>query len=156
MKFIVCPVKKLNNISKSDTSRKAAIISSSQHPEAAYLPDFPYVLRLYEDIDREIPGRSFSKEDAEVIAGFVTSQLDSVDTLYICCDAAASRSPAVAAAVMRHIGLDDMKVWRNSRYHPNMLVFLRLCEALGVSVPDGEADALMYENMKAFRDALSN
>ncbi len=154
MKITVCPVKNLNNISRSDTSRRAAIISSSQHPEAAYLPDFPYVLRLYQDIDREIPGRSFSNEDAEAVAGFVRSQLDSVDTLYICCDAAESRSPAVAAAIMRYMGLDDMKVWRNPHYHPNMLVFLRLCEALGISVPDSEVDALMYENMKAFRDAL--
>lgn len=156
MKFTVCPVKKLNNISISDTTRRAAIISSSEPPEAVYLPDFPYVLRLYEDIDREIPGRSFSDEDAEVIADFVRSRLDSVDTLYLCCDAAESRSPAVAAAIMRYMGLDDMTVWRNPHYHPNMLVFLRLCRALGVDVSDGEADALMYENMKAFRDALNN
>lgn len=156
MKFCICPIKNLNNISKCDTSRKAAIISSTEHPEAKYLPDFPCMLRVYEDVDREIPERSFSNEDAEVIAGFVRSQIDFVDTLYICCDAAESRSPAVAAAVMRYFGLDDTEIWRNPHYHPNMLVFLRLCEALGVSVSDGEADALMYDNVKAFRDALNN
>ena len=155
MRIVVCPLKRLNEISKSDTSRRAAVISSSAYPEAAYLPDFPYVLRVYEDIDREIPGRSFSKEDAEDIASFVMSQLDLTDALYICCDAGESRSPAVAAAIMRYQGADDVKIWKNPHYHPNMHVFLRLCEALGVSVSDGEADALMYENMKAFRDAVT-
>jgi len=56
---------------------------------------------------------------------------------------------------MRYLGMDDMAIWQNPRYHPNMLVFVMLTEALGAAVSDEEIDLLLYTNQKAFRDAIT-
>ena len=111
-----------------------------------------YAFRQYEDLDYECQGRSFSKADAAAFADFV-KHLEA-DVLYCCCDAGESRSPAVAAAVMRFLGLDDMQVWENPHYHPNMLVFETLANALGADASDEEKDFRFYTNRKAFRDAI--
>ena len=111
-----------------------------------------YVFRQYEDLDYECPGRSFSQMDATAFADFVKNL--EADVLYCCCDAGESRSPAVAAAVMRYFGLDDLQIWRNPHYHPNLLVFEMLAAALGAAVSDEEKDFRFYTNQKAFRDAV--
>lgn len=154
VKIIICPIKGLKDRSFGEDAPSAAVISSSDTVEAKYLPSFPYVLRIYEDIDREVSGRSFSNEDATAFADFIKKLPRAALHLYFCCDAGESRSPAAAAAAMRYFGLDDRSVWRSPHYCPNMLVYRSLCEALGITVSDGEADALMYENMKAFKNAL--
>ena len=58
------------------------------------------------------------------------------------------------AAVMQHFGLDDMQIWDNPHYHPNMLVFDLLTRELNVPVSDEDKDARLYENMQAFRTAI--
>ena len=77
-----------------------------------------------------------------------------MDTIYCSCDAGESRSPAVAAAVMRYLGMDDMKIWKNLHYHPNMLVFVMLSAGLGNEISDEERDYLIFTNQTAFRNAL--
>lgn len=68
---------------------------------------------------------------------------------YCCCDAGKSQSPAMAAAAMRYLGMDDMAVWRNPHCHPNMLA-----NTLGAEVSDEEKDFRFYTNQNAFRDAM--
>ena len=149
----ICPIKRLYQIlAEGNTGKCGAIISSASEIDIEKVQRIPYVFRRYEDLDYECPGRSFSKTDAGSFADFVKTL--EVEMLYCCCDAGESRSPAVAAAVMRHFGLDDMQVWKNPHYHPNMLVFEMLADALGAAVSDEEKDFRFYTNQKAFRDAV--
>lgn len=154
MAIQICPIKRLYQIlAEGDTGNCGAIISSASEINAEKLRGITYVFRQYEDLDYECPGRSFSSEDAKAFTDYVKGLAD-VNTLYCCCDAGESRSPAVAAAVMRYLGMDDMAVWRNPHYHPNMLVFAMLMDAFNLSISDEEKDYLLYTNQKAFRDAI--
>lgn len=154
MTIQIWPIKRLYQIlADRNTDKCGAIISSASKIDTAKLYGFSYVFRQYEDLDYECPGRSFSLEDAKAFADYAKGLTD-VDTLYCCCDAGESRSPAVAAAVMRYFGLDDMLVWKNPHYHPNMLVFETQANALGIAISDREKDFRFYTNQKAFRDAI--
>ncbi len=155
MHVIFCPIRRLAETAQQEgLHRCAAIISSSQEPDASRLPQIPYVFRQYEDLDREVPGRSFSEADAKAFADFVRNLSGWVDTFICCCDAAQSRSPAVAAAVCRYFGQPDHPIWSDPSVCPNMLVFDLLTIALGIPVSDMEKDALLYENRQAFRKAI--
>lgn len=155
MTIQICPIKRLYQIlAEGNIGYCGAIISSASEIDTEKLRGISYVFRQYEDLDHECPGRSFSKTDATAFAEFTKSLVNDVDTLYCCCDAGESRSPAVAAAVMRYFGLDDMQVWKIPHYHPNMLVFEMLSDALGAAVSDEENDFRFYTNQKAFRDAI--
>lgn len=150
-----CPVRRLaERVRIEEKHRYAALLSSSMDPDVSRLPEICYVFRRYEDIDMEIPGRSFSWEDAKAFADFLRNLDGSIDTVICCCDAAKSRSPAVAAAVCRYFGLSDAHIWSDPYVHPNMLVFDLLTKALNISVSDEEKDALLYENSRAFRSAI--
>ena len=154
MTIQICPIKGLYQIlGEGITAKCGAIISSAAEINTEKLRGISYVFRRYEDLDYECPGRSFSAEDAKAFADYVKG-LTAVDTLYCCCDAGESRSPAAAAAVMRALGMDDMTIWRNPHYHPNMLVFSMLTDALGMEISDEEMDNRIYTNQKAFRDAI--
>lgn len=153
MTIQICPIKRLYQIlAEGNTGNCGAIISSASEIEISRLQGMTYVFRQYEDLDYECPGRSFSQTDAAAVADFVKNL--EADVLYCCCDAGESRSPAVAAAVMRYFGLDDMQVWENPHYHPNMLVFEMLMDAFNMSISDAEKDYLLYTNQKAFWDVI--
>ena len=156
MKIHICPVKQLYQLAgERNLSNCAGVLSSAGEIDGTKLHGLNYVFRQYEDLDYECPGRSFSEEDAEAFALFVKALDSSLQTLYCCCDAGESRSPAVAAAVMRYFRSDDMPLWRNPRYHPNMLVYAMLTRALGVPLSDGELDHRIHVNREAFRDAIN-
>ena len=153
MTIQICPIKRLYQIlAEGNTGNCGTIISSASEIEISRLQGMTYVFRQYEDLDYECPGRSFSQTDAAAVADFVKNL--EADVLYCCCDAGESRSPAVAAAVMRYFGLDDMQVWENPHYHPNMLVFEMLMDAFNMSISDAEKDYLLYTNQKAFWDVI--
>ena len=157
MKIKICPVKTLYRLhGEGKTGRCAAVISASAEVEADRLPGIPYVFLQYDDVDAPIPGRSFSEADAVRILAFLQKLDSETDAIYCCCDAGQSRSPAVAAAICRRWGQDDSHIWNNPNYAPNMLVFDLLTRAFGLPVSDGEKDALLYTNRKAFRDAVRN
>lgn len=157
MKLKICPIKRLYRmIAEENVGRCAAIISSAGAINTAKLGTVSFVFRQYDDLDYECPGRSFSQEDAAAFAEFIRGLDGSIDTLFCCCDAGERRSPAVSAAVLRYFGMDDMPVWRNPHYHPNMLVFSMLAEVLGGTVSDEEKDLRFYTNQKAFKDRLAN
>ena len=151
----ICPVKRLYQLLETqDCSGWGAIISSTSPVDMEKLEKLPYVFRQYADVDYECPGRSFSREDAAAFAGFLKGLSGGHRILYCCCDAGESRSPAVAAVALRYFGRDDLAIWENPQYHPNMLVFDMLMRQLGAELPDEEKDTLLYINHKAFADAI--
>lgn len=155
MTIQICPIKRLYQIlAEGPIGKCGAIISSAFEIDIEKVHCIPYVFRQYEDPDYECLGRSFSKADAAAFADFV-KHLEA-DVLYCCCDAGESRSPAVAAAVMRCFGMDDMLVWRNPHYHPNMLVFEMMTNVLDAEVSDEEKEFRFFTSQKAFQDAIRN
>lgn len=154
MQIIICPIKRLYQIlAENHSGRCAAIISSSGPIEETKLRGIPHVFRCYEDLDYE-SGRAFSREDAAAFAAFFQEWRGRIDVLYCCCNAGQSRSPAVAAALTRSLGADDLPLWANPQYHPNMLVYEMLTTELAVPLSDQEIDRRMFINQQAFRNAI--
>lgn len=154
----ICPLRQLYSLlAEAGTAGIAAVISTSwELPEPEKLRGIPYSCRQYRDIDFEGDG-AFSAGDAAAFAGFIRQICDDsrIRTVYVCCDAAVSRSPAVWAAMARYRGRADWDtVFQTPRYSPNMLVFRTLSEALGMELTDEECDELIYRSRKAFRDAI--
>lgn len=155
MKIHVCPTKMLKEaVSTWEMGRCAAVIFSSYDLDVTRMPGIPYVFRKFEDLDREVPGRSFSEADAVAIRDFLQQMDRRTQTLICCCDAAQSRSPAAAAALKLYFGQDDMPIWQSPHYHPNVLLFTTLCRALGIDLADIQIDLRMHENLKAFQQAI--
>ena len=61
-------------------------------------------------------------EQAEAICCFVLCVKDEIDTLIVHCSAGVSRSPAVAAAILKGLGESDEAIWNDPRYCLNGLV----------------------------------
>ena len=88
------------------------------------------------------PGDPKSMDNAAAlrIKVFADEAMKNADALIVCCAAGMSRSPAVAAAVMRGSGLDDGCIWDDARYSPNPLCYEMVLNAYGIA-PDN-LDAL--------------
>lgn len=137
------------NVSPAHT---AAIISTSSDIDEVRI-SCPYVLAEYMDFDYESP-RSFSTEQASTFASFAKALEGKTTHLYVCCDAGESRSPAIAAGIHRWLGQSDSYIWESPTYHPNVLCFCRMLEALNLSITDEEVDALLEINKRAFKKAI--
>lgn len=155
----ICPLKQLYQIlAELEPSGIAAIISTSwDTPDSMRMKGIPYICRQYRDIDHDAPG-SFSDTDAEAFASFIHCVCSdtSIKVLYVCCDAATSRSPGIYASIARMWKQDyEDYIFRNSSFSPNMLVFQKLSKALGVPLSDEECDKLFYLSRKAFKDTIA-
>lgn len=136
-----------------DTSDVAVLAVSSYDIDKAKLKPFCKVLCLsFDDITDSKYGSVFTFDTAKEIADYIKSLPEYLDTLFVCCDSAQSRSTAMAAAISRFNGLDEMKIWRNPQYHPNPLVYDTLCNALGLA----ETIAQTEEKVKINKDAFDN
>ena len=87
--------------------------------------------------DVELPHRygSFNGAHARAVIRFLKGLPESVTDLYICCSKGGSRSPALAAALLKGSGRSDKPVWKNPFYVPNRLVYKKMCHELGVFMP---------------------
>lgn len=109
----------------------------------------------YADITDARGRAAFNIAEAEQIATFVKMLPKELDTLFVSCDSGESRSPAMAAAITRYKALNDMHIWTNPHYHPNPLVYKKLCAAFGLPVSDKEIAKKLSINRKAFSDKIN-
>jgi predicted protein tyrosine phosphatase len=150
----ICPIKQLYGIlAQEEHPHSVAVLSSSFDVRESRVP-IPHIVEIFDDVDREIPGRSLSAEAAQRIAHFIKNVGPEIETVYVCCDSGISRSSAIAAAVCRYFGISDSPIWENPKYQPNPLVFHLLGESLGLSISDELLDILIYTNRSAFRNAV--
>lgn len=84
--------------------------------------------------DSAYPG-AFNERHAQAIIRFLMNLPEEVTDLYVCCSKGGSRSPAVAAAVLKMSGRSDWRIWKNIFYVPNTLVYERLCREAGIWTP---------------------
>lgn len=91
----------------------------------------PRVLRLcFDDADnRSFWQNLITEEQADAICWFVLRYAREIDTLIIHCTAGASRSPAVAAGILKGLRQDESPIWENPAYHPNPRVYRMVREA---------------------------
>lgn len=78
---------------------------------------------------------SFRGAHARAIIRFIQNLPDTVTDLYICCSKGGSKSPALAAAILKGSGRNDDAVWKNPFYCPNKLVYKIMCNELGLPMP---------------------
>lgn len=71
---------------------------------------------------------AFSISMAIQIKDFI-DRLPQATVLCICCDSGESRSAAIAAAVYRYLRKDEMIIWKDPHYQPNVLAYRLQCEA---------------------------
>ena len=129
----------------------AAILCSSYPADTAQFSCLSRKLCLqFDDTENTQSERSFSMEQARLIADFVRD-LDAHARLCVCCDSGESRSTAIAAALHRKFGMDEMVIWGNPHYHPNTLVYRRMCEALGITV----TPEMVHERKRISEEALA-
>ena len=140
-----------------DLQRSASILNSSYPIQTEKLGPIPYVFCQYDDVEREIPGRSFPlRNGALAVAAFIRSLDDKITDLYCCCDGGCRRSAAVACSVMRYWGMDEFSVWGNPAYEPNPLVYKMMCEVLGVPVTDQEVNMRVATSRLALKNSINH
>ena len=133
MKYYICPNKRFLGLLDSLNKKKtAAILCSSYEIDIKKLEKFPNKLVLYFDDVYEVRSNAFNKEIATKIKLFVSSILNEITDMYICCDGGESRSSAICAALMKLQKQDEMTIWNNPYYHPNILVYKLLCNELDI------------------------
>lgn len=78
--------------------------------------------------DTEIATRAdaFSTRDIRTIMAFLET-CNNID-VFVACDEGQSRSPAVAAGLLRCSGQDDDYIWKSKEYRPNVYVYSLLLQ----------------------------
>lgn len=108
--------------------------------------------------DVEIKGASgaIDHTHARIIIKFLSRLPREVTDLYICCSKGASRSPALAAAVLRMSGRNDKVIWDNPFYSPNTLVYQTICREFGLFAPTLYVKYLQKRNSGKYQEAVKN
>ena len=138
--------------------RKCAIIACTNR-DNKHLKLFPPKQRcIMPFADLEIPGdyRSINRAHARAIIRFLRQLPRGVTDLYVCCSKGGSRSPAVAAAVLRMSGRSDKVVWDNPYYVPNWLVYQTICREFGLFTPHCYVNYLVKRNRRAYQTLVKN
>lgn len=151
MNIHIMPIKQFLQMDTTPYT-SVAVISSSAYVDQTQIP-CPYILQEYMDFDYA-SSRSLSTEQALAFANFLKNTDKGITDIYVCCDAGESRSPAIAAAIHRWFAQSDRHVWESAIYHPNVLCFCRMMEALNLSITDEEIDVLIQTNRYAFKMAM--
>lgn len=152
---MVHPIKRLYAVLAEQPEYAAAIVSSAYEVDEDKLT-VSHITEIYEDLDREVPGRCLSDAAAQRIAAFIRSLDPCTKVLFCACNMGQRRSTAIAAAAHLYFGMDDMPIWENTAYQPNPLVFQKVCEASGLSLTDEMLDYRLETNYHAFRSAIRN
>ncbi|MEI8194537.1 MAG: hypothetical protein WCI73_01370 [Phycisphaerae bacterium] len=87
----------------------------------------------------EIPDdiKMMTPEQASQIWTFVDQHMAKVGVIVVHCEQGMSRSPAVAAAISKSLGLDESRFW--SEYQPNRHVYRSVLHAYAVRREGGSA-----------------
>ena len=155
-KIEIQPLKWLYYNLKNDNRNAYAIIASSYDVRADKLTKLKSKLILsFNDIVDCNNSSSFNKSIAGEINSYINNLKSDIEVLYVCCDSGESRSSAIAAAITRFYGKDDMEIWSNPHYYPNLLVYKLLCEELEISLYDRELEDKINLNNNALRMKIS-
>lgn len=152
----VLHLKSLQYLLRETPSPFDALVISNSFETSEELHGLPHVLELhYVDTEKPRRGDGFTPQLAATVASFLESHPE-VRQIGFCCNAGISRSPAMAAAFMRHLGYQDDCIWGNPFCSPNTLVYQRLMAVWDVEVSDEERVALKRRNEQALERKIRN
>lgn len=151
----ICPIKKfyLQLEDMDYRSSIVAVLCTTDSIDASRLTDIKYLHVSFADVTDESRPDAFRMEQAMKIRAFL-DELKDATALYFCCDSGESRSTALAAAWMHYSEQDEMRIWKNIKYHPNELVYYLQSIACGLSITREDAHELAEYNRKLFSSAI--
>ena len=136
-----------------DPATTAAILCSDEH-NIELLPNM-LVISFSDTTDKK-QVNAITIEQAREIINFVKGLSINIQDLYISCSAGESRSPGIAAGILRMCGRNDKDVWDNPFYVPNSLVYQTLCREFGLFAPDWYVQSLVERNRQCYLEAVKN
>lgn len=119
--------------------------------EWAYLDDV-LILDVHDTENVRAP-KAFSLEHGRQVQAFL-EQNKTAARICVCCDSGQSRSTAMAAAITRYFSENDLHIWENPKYHPNLLVYRTQLQVLGIEVLENELQRLRGISDNALREAI--
>ena len=150
----IMPIKKMMEwVNACRKTNVAVLVASSYDVDCAKLPS-NCVVQIFDDVDREVTGRSLTREQAHTYASYIQSLAANTDVIICACNAGESRSAALCAALCEYYGMSSDWIWDSPYYHPNMYVFDLFTKELGVEVADIRKEELFFRNSRAFSTAI--
>jgi len=119
--------------------------------EWAYLDDV-LILDVHDTENIRDP-KAFSLEHGRQVKAFLEKN-KTAQRICVCCDSGQSRSTAMAAAITRYFGGDDLPIWENPRYHPNLAVYGCQLRAFGTEISEKELRQLRAVSDNALHEAI--
>ncbi len=150
----IMPIKKMMEwVNTCEKTNVAVLVASSYDVDYVKLPS-NCVAQVFDDLDREVAGRSLTQEQAHAYASYVQSLAANIDVIVCACNAGESRSAALCAALCEYYDVNSDWIWDSPHYHPNMYVFDLFTKELGVEVADVRKEELFFRNSKAFTTTI--
>ena len=137
---ITSPMEQPANINVNNPHVKAVLRLNFDDAEPEDKLVFPYLTLM-------------SKADAQAILTFVEKHKNNVSKIIVHCFAGVSRSAAVCAAIMLILTGDDMEIFNDSRFCPNMHCYRTVLETYFGSYDEKIADEKIKHNIALWRQA---
>lgn len=136
---------------------RCAIIACTERDNKflSLFPDEQKCIVPFADVEDPNHPMAIKGAHARMIIRFLRHLPEEVTDLYVCCSKGGSRSPAVAAAVLRMSGRSDKVVWENPFYVPNSLVYQVICREFGLFAPDWYVKRKVELNRQCYTRASS-
>lgn len=144
--ILICPIKAI--LDELDDLSTGFILCTSDD-SLVIEPRENVLLLHFADITDARRADAFTAEQAAKVCSFWKNRA-LYSTLFVCCDSGESRSPAIAAALIRSTGQSDLEIWQNTEYHPNPYVYTVMCRELGMKVDSSEVEERKAANQRAF------
>ena len=106
---------------------------------------------FFDDVCSDEPN-CMNENDAEKIAEFAKSIVNKVDKIIVHCEAGVSRSAGVAAALMKYFNGDDMPIFENPQYCPNMYCYSMMLNTLMIDINEEEIKEKENINIKVWKE----
>ena len=125
----------IEEFSRGANHAVVAVVSlSDSDKESPHLENNPmngivYKCRLHFDDVDEGGHHCITIDDAYQIVTFINNIKDTADMLIVHCEAGISRSPGVAAAIMKFLNDDDTPIFDSHSYRPNMTCYRKVLRA---------------------------
>ena len=150
----ICPIKRFYLLAAQMKAPVAAVLCTTGRIDAGKLAGIHYLHLSFADVTDGTRPDAFRMEQALQIRAFLDAATAATE-LYFCCDSGESRSAALAAAWTHYCGGDEMKIWKNIRYHPNELVYYLQSRACDLPITREDAQEFAAYNRSLFHKAIS-
>lgn len=141
-----------------DLESSFAIISSSYPLNAEHraVSLMNHVACTYSDIDFDFRGEGLSLDAAAGFAEDIKRHSGKIRDWYFVSDRGVRRSAAICCAALRYWRQleQEMAIWADPEREPNVSVYIRLTQALGVPVGNVELRQCIYANHSANKAAV--